>query len=60
MEWMVDNIIYQIKRYLCITNKRESYGVQHHFQQYFSYIVAVGFICGGNQQRKLETQILHL
>jgi hypothetical protein len=27
---MVDNIIYQIKRYLCITNKRESYGVQHH------------------------------
>ena len=46
---MVDNIIYQIKRYLCITNKRERYGVQHHFQQYFSYIVAVSFICGGNR-----------
>jgi hypothetical protein len=24
------------------------YGVEHHFQQYFSYIVAVSFI-GGNQ-----------
>jgi hypothetical protein len=25
------------------------YGVQHHFQQYFSYIVVVSFIDGGNQ-----------
>jgi hypothetical protein len=24
------------------------YGVQHHLQQYFSYIVAVSFIGGGN------------
>ena len=25
------------------------YGVKRHFQQYFSYIVAVGFIDGGNR-----------
>jgi hypothetical protein len=24
-------------------------GVEHHFQQYFSYIVAVSFIVGGNR-----------
>jgi hypothetical protein len=28
------------------------YGVQRHFQQYFSYIVAVSFIGGGNQSTK--------
>jgi len=28
---------------------RLGFGVQRHFQQYFSYIVAVSFICGGNQ-----------
>jgi hypothetical protein len=27
-----------------------AYGVQRHFQQYFSYIVAVSFICGGNRR----------
>ena len=26
------------------------YGVQRHFQQYFSYIVAVSFIGGGNHR----------
>jgi hypothetical protein len=26
------------------------YGVEHHFQQYFSYIVVVRFIGGGNQE----------
>jgi len=33
------------------------YGVLSHFQQYFSYIVAVSFICGGNwsTQRKPPT-----
>ena len=33
------------------------YGVYRHFQQYFSYIVAVSFIGGGNQstQRKPPT-----
>jgi len=33
------------------------YGVKHHFQQFFSYIVAVSFIGGGNQrtQRKPPT-----
>jgi hypothetical protein len=32
-------------------------GVLHHFQQYFSYIVAVSFIGGGNRstQRKPPT-----
>ena len=25
------------------------YGVKHHFQQYFSYIVAASFTGGGNQ-----------
>jgi hypothetical protein len=33
------------------------YGDEHHFQQYFSYIVAVSFIGGGKQsiQRKSPT-----
>jgi len=26
------------------------YGAKHHFQQYFSYIVAVSFIGGGNRR----------
>jgi len=28
-----------------------AYGVESHFQQYFSYIVAVGFIDGGNWRK---------
>jgi len=33
------------------------YSVLRHFQQYFSYIVAISFICGGNRniQRKSPT-----
>jgi hypothetical protein len=33
------------------------YGVHNHFQQYISYIMAVGFISGGNRnaRRKLQT-----
>ena len=33
------------------------YGVERHFQQYFSYIVAVNFMCGGirSTQRKPPT-----
>jgi hypothetical protein len=27
----------------------EGYGIYRHFQQYFSYIVAVSFIAGGNR-----------
>jgi len=38
---------YNIKTAL-IKRERESYGVSRHFQQYFSYIVAVSFIGGGN------------
>jgi hypothetical protein len=35
----------------------EGYGISHNFQQYFSYIVAVSFIGGGNRhiQRKPST-----
>jgi hypothetical protein len=29
----------------------QGYGVQRHFQQYFSYIVAVSFIGEGNQRK---------
>jgi hypothetical protein len=38
-------------------NKGKGYGVYHHYQQYFSYIVAVSFIGGGNRstQRKPAT-----
>ena len=28
------------------------YGVQHHFQQYLSYIVVVSFIGGGNKRTR--------
>jgi hypothetical protein len=31
------------------------YGVLHHFQQYFSYIVAVSFISGGNRSTWKKT-----
>ena len=30
-------------------------GVEHHFQQYFSYIMAVSFIGGGNQSTRGKT-----
>ena len=29
-----------------------AYGIQRHFQQYFSYIEAVSFNDGGNRSRK--------
>jgi hypothetical protein len=32
------------------------YGVLSHFQQYFSYIVAVSFIGGGNQSTRGKQQ----
>ena len=28
------------------------YGVKRHFQQYFSYIVAISFISGGNRSTR--------
>jgi len=31
------------------------YGVKHHFQQYFSYIVAASFIGGGIQKTRRES-----
>ena len=35
------------------------YGVQHHFQQYFSYIMAVSFIGGGNRSTHRKPQTCH-
>jgi len=32
------------------------YGVYRHFQQYFSYIVAVSFIGGGNRSTRRKPQ----
>jgi hypothetical protein len=32
------------------------YGVEGHFQQYFSYIVAVSFIGGGNRSTRRKPQ----
>jgi hypothetical protein len=32
--------------------KTGSYGVKRHFQQYFSYIVEVSFIGGGNKSTR--------
>jgi hypothetical protein len=31
----------------------QGYGIKRHFQQYFSYIVAVSFIGGGNVNKKM-------
>ena len=35
------------------------YGVQRHFQKYFSYIVAVSFITGGNQSTRRKQPTCH-
>ena len=34
------------------------YGVQRHFQQYFSYIVGISFIGGGNQSTQRISQMI--
>jgi len=38
---------YGIKWFVCLFD-----GVWHHFQQYFSYILAVSFIGGGNRSTR--------
>jgi hypothetical protein len=38
--------------FLCLV-----YGVKRHFQQYFSYIVAVSFIGGGNRNTRRKPPI---
>ena len=43
MELIVINILHTNDMILMV------YGVYRHFQQYFSYIVAVSFIGGGNR-----------
>jgi hypothetical protein len=35
-------------------DKGLTYGVKHHFQQYFSYILAVSFIGEGNQRSRTK------
>jgi hypothetical protein len=35
------------------------YGVLHHFQQYFSYIVVISFIGGGNPE-KVTDKLYHI
>jgi len=35
------------------------YGDKRHFQQYFSYIVAVSFIGGGNRSTQRKPPICH-
>ena len=33
-----------------IAESKKGYGVEHHFQLYFSYIMAVSFICGEHRE----------
>jgi len=35
------------------------YDIQRHFQQYFSYVMAVSFIEGGNQGTLRKSSICH-
>jgi hypothetical protein len=49
-EYFVSNIMKtkSIFSVLCILGG----GVQHHFQQYFSHILAISFIGGGNRRKR--------
>ena len=40
-----------------VINEREFYGIECHFKQYFSYIVVVSFIGGGQVQSEKSTVI---
>jgi hypothetical protein len=42
---------------LLIWISSRSYGVWHHFQQYYSYIVSVGFIGGENRSTRMKPQV---
>jgi hypothetical protein len=46
---IVINLIGYTKGYVDIRLIGEGYGVYHQFQQYFSHIVVVSFIGGGNR-----------
>ena len=46
--WDQSSIHFKYYRWFCLGLV---YGVYHHFQQYFSYIVAVSFISGGNRSK---------
>ena len=66
---IVQNYLFGIKKrslssiyslpYTEIKEKRKSYGVERHFQQYVSYIVAVSFIGVGNQKKKYLSAASH-
>jgi len=45
--------------YLLLVGYGDGYGVIRHFQQYFSYIVAVRFIGGGNQSTQRKPLTYH-
>jgi hypothetical protein len=45
---------FSIKYLFIKRDKGLTYGVKHHFQQYFSYIVAVSFIGEGNQRSRTK------
>jgi hypothetical protein len=45
-------IMVRFNLFLCLV-----YGVKRHFQQYFSYIVAVSFIGGGNRNTRRKPPI---
>ena len=44
--FLLEKALYVFKSY--------GYGVSHHFQQYFSYIVEVSFIGGGNRSTRIK------
>jgi len=50
---MVCNMSSQLFKYGC------GYGIQRHFQQYFSYIVVVSFIGGGNRSTRRKPPTCH-
>jgi hypothetical protein len=55
----VDNLQKSLNpSYLCIFTRNtglRDYGVHRHFQQYFSYIVVVSYISGGNRIIRKKT-----
>jgi hypothetical protein len=61
-DWIRSRIRYSVVRQ-CNTSWAKGLfclfdGVEHHFQQYFSYIVPVSFIVGGNRRTRRKTSDL--
>jgi hypothetical protein len=47
------------KLVFCARNMVKGYGVNNHIQQYFSYILTVSFISGGNQSTRRKPPTWH-